>query len=172
MDGVSLTRLTDKGPIPRRPLGMKHVRCDLISWPTPTGSFTQIPPKYVPYFPISSVIHRQPKAHRHAQDPFQELEAQGRLRGKRRNIVRDPALPIKPPCCLSSLCSPSPPQGKKCQTSILVGMSLQSYFLGTFLPQIEGSKVPLAPSLPTSALLTRWPFSLPVTLLTGGRAWW
>ena len=66
----------------------------------------------------------------------------------------------------------SSPTGKRCQTSILVGTSLQSYFLGTFLPQIEGSEVPLAPSLPISALLTRWSFSLPVTLLTACRTWW
>ena len=101
----ALTSLTDKGPIPSRPLGVKHVRYDLISWPTPTGSFTLIPPKYVWYFPISSVIHRQPEAHRHAQDPFQELETQGWPRGRRRKVVGDPVCQWNPrvfslPCVL------------------------------------------------------------------------
>ena len=96
MDGVSLTSLTDKGPIPSRPLGMKHVRYDLISWPTPTGSFTLIPPKYVWYFPISSVIHCQPEAHRHTQDPFQEVETQGWPKGKRRKVVGDPVCQWNP----------------------------------------------------------------------------
>ena len=96
MDGVSLTSLTDKGPIPSRPLGVKHVRYDLISWPTSTGSFTLIPPKYVWYFPISSVIHCQPEAHRHTQDPFQEVETQGWPKGKRRKVVGDPVCQWNP----------------------------------------------------------------------------
>lgn len=94
--------------------------------------------------PLSCTTNLRP--HRHLQDPFQKLETQGWSRERRGRWSETLALPMKPPCFLSSLCSPPPPQERSIRLHAYRHIFTE-LFPWNFPSSDQGKQVPLAPSL-------------------------